>query len=92
MPKRGGARWPGAVKEDGGTTRIGWREVGDKADGRGPHGNDRREKRRPGQNVQSQRKGAFWRIHQGSAGRVGCVGEAAAYRGRGLARAGCAGS
>jgi hypothetical protein len=44
MPKRGGARWPGAVKEDGGTTRIGWREVGDKADGRGPHGDDRGRK------------------------------------------------
>jgi hypothetical protein len=45
MPKRGGTRWSGAMKEDGSATGIRRREVGDEADGWGPHGGDSREKR-----------------------------------------------
>jgi hypothetical protein len=34
MPKQGGARWLGAVEEDGDAIGIGQREVGDEVDGR----------------------------------------------------------
>jgi hypothetical protein len=47
------AGWPTVAEEDGSVTGIWRHKVGDEADGWGPHGGDRREKRCYGRNAQS---------------------------------------